>query len=55
MTQQDERIMSEALARHKAEHDGAFVTCNDAGCVAAQWVKESEQCYPKQEVDAQNA
>jgi len=48
MTLQDERIIAAAYERHIAEHDGNFVTCQDAGCRAAQWVRESAQCYPKQ-------
>lgn len=53
MTPQDERLVADALARHKAEHGRqAFNTCQDDGCKAAQWVKESAQCYPAHEVEA---
>ena len=53
MTQQDEQIIALARDMHTCEfHEGAFETCQDAGCKAAQWVKESAQCYPKPEVEA---
>lgn len=47
MIPEDERIIADALARHMAEHVGGFETCKDSGCVAAQWVKKSAQCYPE--------
>jgi hypothetical protein len=49
MTPHDEQIIAEAYERHLAEHSGNFVTCPDNGCRAAQWVKESAQCYPEDE------
>ena len=52
MTPQDERLVADALARHKAEHGRqAFVTCQDDGCKAAQMVKESAMCYPAPQFD----
>ena len=49
----DQQIIDAAYERHLREHGRqAFETCQDDGCRAAQWVKESAQCYPEPEVEA---